>query len=84
MEKTDNIMLIIFCSLLASVLSCLFVKYCIIRYKILAEENETIKIKKNNFEIIFKNSISPIYSEQEEELNENNISIRELRNDDKV
>ena len=83
MVNPDNIMLIMFCTILASILLCMFVKYCTIRYKIFAEENEVKQIKKKNFEIIFKNIVNPINSD-EEELNENNISVRELRNDDKV
>jgi len=85
MEKTIKIILIVSSTFVLSILSCLFVRYCITRYRIM-EENRNIQIKNKNFEIIFQNRVIPIDSEEEckDEFNENETRIPESTNDNKV
>jgi hypothetical protein len=76
MEKPIKIILIVSSMIVITVLSCIFVKYCTTRYRIM-EENINIRIK---------NRVIPIDSDEEynDKFNENEIRIQELTNDNKV
>lgn len=85
MEKTIKIILITSSTIALSVISCLIVRYCITKFRIM-EENRNIQINNKNFEFIFQNKVTPIESEEEfkDEFNENEQRTPESTNDNKV